>query len=321
VLESDKTTGGRHQIGIVSYPEGEFRPITNDVNGYRSFSASKDGNLIAAVLSQIRSTIRVSSAAKGAGIPESQFTSPMNSPWWNFTWTSGGALLIQQYPKLLLLKPGTTIPVDFTDMALGPPNSCADGKHIVFLGAVGISQMDASGNNVIQITSGNDDFGPVCSHDGNWVYYVDATKGRQKIMKVGLQGGTPQRFSELVPTDIWLDLSPDGKWLAVDVSTENSPKLAIISADSGDTSQILRPIKGYSGQPRFTPDGHSIAYQVREDRGIAIWAQPLDGSPGKSITSAEPDAIGNFHWSLDGRMLALSRIHLMRDIVLIRNVQ
>lgn len=321
VLESDKTMGGRHQIGIVSYPEGRFRRITNDVSGYRSFSVSKDGNLVAAVLSQIRSTIKVGSGVEGTGISESQLVSPMNSPWWNFSWTKDGGLLIQQYPKLLILTSGSTAPVDFKDIALGPPNACADGKHIVYLGTVGISRMDASGNNATQITRGNDDFGPVCSHDGHWVYYIDATKGSQKIMRVGLEGGRPQQFSKLIPTDIWLDLSRDGKWLAADVSTANSHKLAIISADSGDTNQILEPNKEYTGQPRFTPDGRSIAYQVREDRGIAIWAQPLDGSPGRLIISAEPDAIGNFHWSLDGHMLAVSRIHRVRDIALIGNVQ
>ncbi len=105
------------------------------------------------------------------------------------------------------------------------------------------------------------------------------------------------------------------------MSTANSHKLAIISADPGATSQILEPGKGYTGQPRFTPDCRSIAYQVREDRGVAIWAQPLDGSPGRLITSAEPDEIGNFHWSLDGHMLAVSRIHRVRDIALIVNVQ
>jgi len=321
VLESDKGMGARNQIGLLSYPEGKFRRITNDVNGYRGFSVSKDGNLVATVLSQSRGTITVSSAAKGTNIPESQFVSPMNSPWWNFTWTKNGALLIQQYPKLLILTPGSIAPVDFKDIALGPPDACADGEHIIYLGDVGISRMDASGNNATQITWGNDDFGPICSHDGKSVYYVDATKGRQKVMKVRLEGGTPQQFSQLTPTDIWLDLSRDGKSLVVDVSTANSHKLAIISPDSGETSRILEPNKEYTNQPRFTPDGRSIAYQVREARGFAIWAQPLDGSPGRPITSPQPDEIGNFHWSLDGNMLAVSRIHRERDVALIRNVQ
>jgi Tol biopolymer transport system component/DNA-binding winged helix-turn-helix (wHTH) protein len=321
VLESDKGMGGRKQVGLVSYPEGRFRQITNDVNGYRSLSVSKDGNLVATVLSESRGTITVSSAVEGTGISESQFVSPMNSPWWNFTWTNNGALLIQQYPKLLILSPGSTAPVDFKDIALGPPDACADGNHIVYLGAVGISRMDASGNNATQITWGTNDFGPVCSHDGKWVYYVDATKGRQKITRVSLEGGTPQQFSGLTPTDIWLDLSRDGKLLVVDVSTTTSHKLAIVSADSGETSRVLEPDKRYWGQPRFTPDSRSIAYQVREDPGIAIWAQSLDGSSGKFITSPHPDVIGNFHWSLDGHKLAVSRIHRERDVALIRNVQ
>ena len=133
----------------------------------------------------------VSSVEKTEGTQESQFMSPVNRPWWNFTWTKDGDLIIQQEPTLVKLRRDGAVPVDFvTNIFAIVPDACADGNHIVFQtpGIPGIRQMDANGNNVTQITSGNNDILPSCSPDSKWIYYHDTTKEHQKIMKVALEG-------------------------------------------------------------------------------------------------------------------------------------
>ena len=120
----------------------------------------------------------------------------------------------------------------------------------------------------------------------------------------------------------WLDLSPNGKLLAFEVSTGSGPKFALVSADSGQTVGMIDPDKRFvSGHVRFTPDNRSIAYPVHADRGYAIWQQALDGSSGKLVTSLQPNYIANFRWSLGGRKLAVARTHAERDATLIRDVQ
>ena len=49
---------------------------------------------------------------------------------------------------------------------------------------------DADGSNLVQLTNGADGEDPVCSPDGKWVYYVDATQARP--MRVPLNGGQPE---------------------------------------------------------------------------------------------------------------------------------
>jgi Tol biopolymer transport system component len=72
-------TGVIRQIGFVSYPGGEFRRITNDVNTYSDLSISKDGKLLATVLSQGHATLTVTPAGREATISSSQFVSlPIN---------------------------------------------------------------------------------------------------------------------------------------------------------------------------------------------------------------------------------------------------
>jgi Tol biopolymer transport system component len=110
VLAQDKGISPRYQIGLVSCPEGRFRQITNDVNDHRSFSVSKDGSLVASVVFQSRGTITLSSVTEDPNTPELQLVSPINHQWWNFAWTKDGALLIQEFPKLLILNSGSTAP-------------------------------------------------------------------------------------------------------------------------------------------------------------------------------------------------------------------
>jgi eukaryotic-like serine/threonine-protein kinase len=322
VLWADKNA--IRQIGFVSYPGGVFRRVTNDLNSYHDLSTAKDGRVVATILLQGRGTMTVSSVEKSAGNQESQFMSPVNRPWWNFTWTKDGDLIIQQEPTLVKLARGGAVPVDFvTNMFAIVPDACADGNHIVFQipDTPGIERMDANGNNVSQITSGSNDLFPACSPDGKSVYYFDATKEHQKIMKVALEGGKPQVLSELTFTG-WPGLSPNGKLLTFEVSTPSGPKFAVVSADSGQTVGMIEPDKRFvSGRVRFTPDNRSIAYPVHENGGYAVWQQPLDGSSGKLVTSLQSDYIANFRWSLDGRKLAIARTHGERDVALIRDVQ
>ncbi|HEX8880688.1 MAG TPA: hypothetical protein VF749_11695, partial [Candidatus Acidoferrum sp.] len=68
---------------------------------------------------------------------------------------------------------------------------------------------------------------------------------------------------------------------------------------------------------RFTPDGKSLAYIVSE-RGVSnLWAMPLAGGKPKQLTDFKSDVIFDFAWSRDGKLLALSRGQVSRDVVLL----
>jgi hypothetical protein len=52
-----------------------------------------------------------------------------------------------------------------------------------------------------------------------------------------------------------------------------------------------------------------------------LWLQPLDGAKGKQITNFTSEHIFDFHWSVDGKQLALVRGHTDADVVLIRDMK
>jgi Tol biopolymer transport system component len=73
------------------------------------------------------------------------------------------------------------------------------------------------------------------------------------------------------------------------------------------------------GLVRFSHDGKAVVYPTRVNGTDNLWSQPLDGSPGRQITNFQSERIYDFHWSNDGKTLALVRGHTNSDVVLIRD--
>ena len=306
------------QLVLISYKDGIPHQLTHDTSTYSGISISNDQKLLATVVVERRGTLEVSSSDR-VDDSELQLASPVNEPWWNFSWTRDSSLLIQQYPKFLIVPPKATAATELSVSDVSMPSACGDGQHIVFWRESGIWRADENGGNLGQVIGKGG--APVCSRDGKWVYFLNIGKQHEtRIMKVPLGGGEPQQLSNLHPEYFPFSLSSDDKLLAVVIYSPSTVKVAVISAASGEILRILPTDKRFWSGPRFTPDNRSIAYAVRDDRGYGIWLEPFDGSPGKFLVQPGPDEIGSFQWSFDGKKLALTRIHEERDVALIRNV-
>jgi len=75
------------------------------------------------------------------------------------------------------------------------------------------------------------------------------------------------------------------------------------------------------GLLRFSHDGKAVVYPTRENGVDNLWAQAIDGSKGKQITDFTSEHIYDFHWSFDGKQLAMGRGHTDSDVVLIRDMR
>jgi hypothetical protein len=83
----------RSQIGTISYPQGVYRPVTNDTNSYPSMSLSADGKTIATVQSQFVGTSKprpTMPRAQGSRSPSAAVRQPVGSDghltascWWS----------------------------------------------------------------------------------------------------------------------------------------------------------------------------------------------------------------------------------------------
>jgi serine/threonine protein kinase len=332
VLARDQTSNFlRGQVGFVSYPEGKFRPVTRDANGYSTLSIASDGRTLASVLNESHSSIFLLSATSGSGGQVREIPSTSRVP--HLSWTPEGQLVIDQSAVLSLLNLDSgakTALANEPGFVAVQPSACADGRYIVFSGiaprngkiAQNIWRMDAAGGNLKQLTGGKAEQTPVCSPDGRSVLYDDEGN-ESKLSKVSIEGGASQRISDelMVPG---FDISSDGKFVVlasfhhVDSHEE---KLVLVDLSSGHEVKALDFERHRDGSLRFTHDGKAVVYPVLTGGADNLWLQPLDGSPGKQITDFKSELINDFHWSLDGSKLAIIRGHNDSDVVLIRDSQ
>jgi WD40 repeat protein len=338
----------RPQIGLVSRAGGPIQPVTRDTNGYQTLTLSADAKTAATV--QVRTTRSVS-VIPNSGAPGATQAEPLGqiADARSVAWTTDGKLLVSDGQSIKRMNSDGS---QQTTM-LSDPNSwvvdmarCGD-RYIVlswaFHGGTNrarIWRANADGSNPIELSKGTFDYYAACSPDGKWVYYGEAA-GPKFAKRVSTDGGTPEPvpgadIPGMYGIGVGQAISPDGKVLVVNVeiSPPNEPQsvlsmLALINIEPGaqPSTRLLKPdprIAGgggsgiFTNSMSFTPDGKSVAYIIR-DKGVDnIFAQPLDGSPGRQLTNFTTERIAEFEWSLDGKTLAIVRTHNTSDVVLLR---
>jgi eukaryotic-like serine/threonine-protein kinase len=313
----------RRQLGVLSYPKGEFRPLTTDINSYFGPSAAADGKSIVATQSHFVYELSVAPASK----PNEMKAVPLmsNQPIWRWDWTADGKLLVPQAGDIRVVGTSGGESVLLSDKSHVPDQSVACGDRYVVYRAIGRSgpvsinlwRTDSTGGNPTQLTFGKNAQRPQCSRDGKWVYYV-ATVENEVLKRIPLEGGTPETIID-EPSDGYV-LSPDGKMTAALDVRELDHKLVLKVFNIAEKKMTDRDIDQRASDPiDFTPDGHAIVYTVRE-RGVDnLWLQPLDGSAHRQLTHFAAEHIARFRFSPDGSRMAMERGHNESDAVLLRD--
>jgi eukaryotic-like serine/threonine-protein kinase len=330
VSSNGPPTNWNTQVSLVSYPGGEFRRVTNDLNRYsQSLAATtRDGRSLVTVAYEFSNNAWVmpASGASAQAVKISSGKSDASS----IDWTSDGRILSstagsQGFEFDLRNADGSGKTVIATDSApIFKPAACGDGRYVVFAGyrsveGVNIWRMDTNGGNMKQITTGAYNQTPVCSPDGQWVVYETLNKDGQVLMKVSIDGGPAVNVSNRVGQGA--AVSSDGERIAFqgqEGSGVNArPTWLVIPKNGGAPLYSLTADPRATARLRFTPDGKSLAYCVN-DRGVSnLWAQPLSGGPPRQLTDFKSDQIFDFAWSRDGKSLALSRGLVTNDVVLL----
>jgi Tol biopolymer transport system component len=93
--------------------------------------------------------------------------------------------------------------------------------------------------------------------------------------------------------------------------------LALVDTET-KSARMLNFERPRFGLLRFARDGKAVVYPVRENGVDNLWLQPLDGSKGKQLTDFTAEHIYDFHWSFDGKQIAMVRGHTDADVVMIR---
>ncbi len=332
VLYSDKKASiGQMQIGFVSYSEGQFRAITRDTNSYSGLSVSRDGNALTTIQNEMSFKVYIM-PSREKGEEHAAAITPRGFAY-RFTWADEKNLILEDNSQRLYRisdrGEGKTLLLDGSQYSASDVASCQRGRYIVFTGSDPKSssggmilwRLELTNNEIIKLTTSPFDSNPVCSSDGNWIYYVRQIN-EEKLQRVSIDGGDAKTViprSSRMNIYPGIDVSRDGKLLAFWGDT-----LGVVNTESGKVGKILQAdprigkSNGHLTYPHFTPDGKAVAYIIHVNGVDNIWAQPIDGSPGSLVTSFTSDEISDFHWSPSGDKLGIVRGRMDSNIVLIR---
>ena len=319
-----------HQIWYVSYPGGQPRKITNDLNSYSGLSFNKDASALVTVQNETTSHIWVTAPGNPASTKEISTgrLDGLNS----MAWAGNGNLYFEapdnntQDTQIWSTSANGMGRRQITSEHLnGQAAPCGDDQHLVFLsfrsGIQHIWRSDLDGGGLRQLTQGEGEFAPSCSPDGAWITYRAADPKRRGVWRMPIDGGAATRISD---RNVWSEISPDGKSVLTGGETVYADA-TIIPASGGIPVRSLGPaldLDGVvAGRLHWSADGSAILY-VKTVGGVSnIWRRPLDGGEPKQLTAFTSLRITSFAVSRDGSRLALARGSSSSDVVLIRDLK
>src|SRR2546425_1515474 len=85
-------------------------------------------------------------------------------------------------------------------------------------------------------------------------------------------------------------LSPDGKWVAYTVSTpslqdnRNVSRVSVVEVATGKSRQLTGG-PGSDRQPRWSPDGKTLAFISTREGGAQVWLLPVAGGDAREVSS------------------------------------
>jgi eukaryotic-like serine/threonine-protein kinase len=315
----------RNQLGIVSFPGGDFRLLTTDTNDYIHPSISEDGQSIAA--SQVHGKFDIGIAPAGSPEKLTPIKLASNLATWGWDWTPDAQLLVVQGPDIRIVNPTGGDRVVFSEprYPMDQVTSCGNGRYIVFrtLGRSGGAEanfwrVDSNGTNLTRLTLGLNERVPACSSDGKWLYYLDAAENHS-LKRIPIDGGTPETIIK-APSEPYA-LSPDGRTVATFEVRESDHTniLVLYSVEDRKKTSLEFDQRGLPGLA-FLPSGKAVVYLVREKGVDNLWIQPLDGTARRQLTHFTAERIAGYAFSKDGAQLGIKRGHLESDAVLLHNI-
>jgi eukaryotic-like serine/threonine-protein kinase len=311
------------QLGILTYPDGQYRRLTTDTNAYLYPSVAADGRTIVASQVQQKYDIQIANLAQ----PDDVRSVPLSSRSyvWSWDWTHDGRIVLPQFPDIRIVKPegGESVVYSDANHFADQVVSCGS-SYFVYRAAshtakttLNLWRMSTNGTDSKQLTFGSADADPECSADGKWVYYIDETDN-QALKRVGIDGGPSETI--LSPANGITVLSPDGKTVAGFEVRELDHKLTLKLYTIADKKFSYQDVDQSATWPLvFAPDGKGVIYSVRQKGIVNLWLQPLNSSPTRQLTHFISEDIVRVAISSDGSKIALERGHSESDAVLLRD--
>ena len=309
------------QLWLISYPSGEARQISNDLNDYHGVSSTADGKNLVTVVQQSETGLWLVTPGQNS---ERQVNVPVNSP------GGDGAAILPDGRLIFTGVVGSTLEVWISNPDGSGARSLTSGLRVAVMPAVapdgviafvarkdqriGIWRVNPDGSGLQLVTDGELDLYPRFSPDGKWLYYTSYVNGRSHYKRMPAAGGVAEDLGPV--TSDAVTLSPDGQRVAYG-NFDYKANHHVLEIHSAADNKLLQSVPFVNSFAVWAPDGR-ITYG-KSDNGIAnMWAMPLDGGNPVQLTHfTTPGMVApRFSWSANGKELVLARGPVNSDVVL-----
>jgi serine/threonine protein kinase/Tol biopolymer transport system component len=303
------------QLWRMSYPDGKFTRVTNDVNSYQGISVGAQRTTWVTSRTEEHAALWVGNgtATEGKEIPQPGLAGVQHS----LTWLGDRLFFSSRGTLYSMLADGQ--PEEFLKNATSQTFT-SDGKTIVYyseLSNTGIWKADSNGRNPVRLFEGGS-YWPVITPDDKNVIYESFGGGKLQLWIVPLDGGDPRLLNPAEAAHP--RISPDGKMLAFGSREKEQWYLSVCDLPECAQVRHVRPMNIRIFNLQWMPDGRAIALNMPTGGAANLMIQPLDGSPERQLTHfSDGKTIYDFAWSADGKNLAITRSSTSQDIVLFRN--
>ena len=321
------------QVWQLSYPGGEARNVTNDLNNYQSISLTADGRgLVADRVEQVahiwvmsgEETNQAKQLTRGIDRYDGIF---------GLNWLPGGKIIYETVPRngngeVWIIDADGRNSKQLVDEA-GSTGASPNGKYLIFQSddndGTGLFRLNLNDGEKKRLTTGADVW-VTFSPDAKWVIFT-RWADQVALWKVSIDGGEAVKLTNVSGAPVAPTVSPDGKLIAFHWSKNRrgeTPEIALIPFDGGDIMKTFNSPVQHSqvygkNALQWTADGQAINFISQRDGISNLWRQPINGSPPVQVTNFESGRIFNFAYSPDGKQIAFSRGTFDRDVILIEN--
>ena len=317
-----KPVSGGRPLVLTSDPEDDFNPAWSpDGRGIAFLQRSGDQLNVILVSStggapQTVGTVRLAHVASGqrliAWSPDGESLTVSDQASGHPDDGQLSRLTIQTGEK----RPITLTPEGASDVA---PAYSPNGKALAFLRLRNgfpdqLFLMDSGSGQERLLTSSDAAINSFAwSPDGRSLVYSSGSPVPSRIWSVAIAGGAPEPASFRLPSPArQLAIAIKGNHLAYARPLTDSNVWRLVAGSGGRVAggalagQTMQPLLASSREdldPRYSPDGESIAFASRRTESLEIWVANRDGSRTRQITWQGAIA-GSPSWSPNGRQIA-----------------
>ncbi len=328
-ISADTRGGTVLRLEELSLPTHEWHTVVSDIADFGYASVTQQGDRLAVVRSNVRSSIWMAEAARLNAPARISAETENFKP---FAWLGNDRLIAPyertQNQNLIALNVSGKMDVlgEARNAVETAPATVSGHSEVVYESnaARGGNEFDiwkrTADGKIVSLTSGpNYDLEPQITPDGKWVLYSSFVLGEQTLWRVPLSGGVPQRVGKWRARSAFI--SPDGHSIVCQIRDVNgSWRVAILSFPKGEAVREIQDLP-IDSVVRWSPDGSALDYIAHDESGSSILRLPLKGGAPQTLLKAPQSNIVFFGWNWDGTKLAYLVRRTESDVVLLHRAR